>query len=239
MANICSAEYTVTGDYEQLCRLANLIVDTSDGTKKLPNGEYSNVECGVYYLVEGAGLNPDKYSCRGTVYFDPQMDKLKDGQYGLRFYVDSAWEPLNEALSAVTEKLCPDAAVYFHAEEIGCNIFVTNDPALEDCVYICTDGTVENVSQDFVSDTILSEKEVTKELQKYLDSSETDLDKLLSELEATFDKSDKEFYFTCNRYSNESYGIQDPAEEIAAPVETIGYGEIKKLRKDKEEDLER
>lgn len=91
---------------------------------------------------------------------------------------ETAWGPIVKVWVKLLEKYLPDAELIYRAEEQGCEIYLTNDPALEDRYWIDIWGD-DKATKNFVSDDIASKEDVVKTLQKLFKTNEDDFDTLM------------------------------------------------------------
>lgn len=83
------------------------------------------INAGIMTLEEAYGS--PKYRCRGSVGYTDVSDDT------VQITTDTAWAPMLQMWKAICEKHFPEAEIVYSAEEPGCKIFFTNDPALVGC----------------------------------------------------------------------------------------------------------
>ena len=93
----------------------------------------------------------------------------------------TAWSPMMQMWKLVLDKYLPDAELIYEAEECGCEIYWTNDPAMKgNYIFDAFD------CPDINSDWEMPESILIKELQGLLLTSQNNIKELLDE----FYKSD-------------------------------------------------
>jgi len=123
MPNWCTTSYALTGEQKEVRSLYNKMKRLQERkTPLLPNG-FGKTWLGC--LVKSLGRNPEKVCCRG------QWSNLRLSEEGvLTFDTEHAWSrPADVEL--IIEKAYPSLSIYFLEEELGMDIFQTNDEAGE------------------------------------------------------------------------------------------------------------
>ena len=119
MPNWCFTQYAIKGprkDVQSLYRKMNNLEKRD--SPLLPNG-FGKTWLGC--LVKRLGRNPQSVYCRGDW---KDLEIGKDGV--LRFNTEHAWSRPSEVEDLIQEKY-PDLSIFFLEEELGMDIFQTND----------------------------------------------------------------------------------------------------------------
>ena len=171
MPNWCYTNITINHENEtELQKLSNLI-DEWTSKDYMENG-FGNNWLGNVVLGSGVGtVNTDKETdlrCRGTIIHSMVTDNQ------LIIDTETAWSPMLQMWVKILEKYLPDAELIYNADECGNGVNDTNDPALEG-KYILDYYGDEDIESDWEAD----EETVREVLQKLLDTTETDVEKLI------------------------------------------------------------
>ena len=81
-------------------------------------------------IVVGAGFSYKLLACRGLISFmDEEITARQDkpGIYYFQVQYESAWTNINGTWETILEKYAPNCEIYYVAEELGNEYFVTND----------------------------------------------------------------------------------------------------------------
>lgn len=81
-------------------------------------------------IVVGAGFSYKLLACRGAItYMDEEITAWQDepGIYYFQVQYESAWTDINGTWKTILEKYAPNCEIYYVAEELGNEYFVTND----------------------------------------------------------------------------------------------------------------
>lgn len=172
MANWCSTQITINHESnEELKNLADLIEDWISHNYQ-ENGFglswLGNVVGNSGVGTVDTGLSTD-LCCKGYI------DNLNLLDSQLIIHTETAWEPALRLWVKVLEKYLPDAELIYTAEECGSGIFSTNDQSLVGRYYIDS-WDAADVDSDFGA----TEEATKAVLQRILNSTETDIDKLLT-----------------------------------------------------------
>lgn len=116
MPNWCSTHIEITGSSENIDLLYSKIDEWRSKTK---HGDLDQI-------LELAGIDVEKYSCRGTLE-SCLLCIVKEGDEYLVLDTETAWTPMIKMWRAIIEKYVPDVKLYWIAEEPGCEIYETND----------------------------------------------------------------------------------------------------------------
>lgn len=117
MANICTTTYIITGNDDEMKKLADLLKKhyfDEDGMAKMRYPDISEA------FSELTGEEDDSYG--GVNYVD--IDYKASGKIVLD--IDTKWSR-NDRIEQTINEYFPGLAVYFESEEFGCGIFETND----------------------------------------------------------------------------------------------------------------
>ena len=171
MPNWCYTNITINHENEtELQKLSNLI-DEWTSKDYMKNG-FGNNWLGNIVLGSGVGtVDTDKETdlrCRGTIIHSMVTDNQ------LIIDTETAWSPMLQMWVKILEKYLPDAELIYNADECGNGVNDTNDPALEG-KYILDYYGDEDIESDWEAD----EETVREVLQKLLDTTETDVEKLI------------------------------------------------------------
>lgn len=114
MANICTTNYVIEGEKEELDALYETM-------KKLQESEASveyATELGL--LVEALGKDPNEVMCRGG------WTELERKDDTLRMTFETAWTPCYEVTNLL-KTTYPSLRIYYKAVEPGCEVYLKND----------------------------------------------------------------------------------------------------------------
>jgi len=113
MANICTINYVIEGEKQEL--------DALYGTMKAlqENGEI-DYPVGLGRLVEALGKKAEDVECRGGW---TELERQADT---LRMTFETAWTPCFE-VTALLQEVYPSIRIYYKAEEPGCEVYMKND----------------------------------------------------------------------------------------------------------------
>ena len=115
--------------------------------------------------------------CRGEITY---MENLGNQ---LVIYTETAWVPMLKLWQKLLEKYLPDGELIYSAEEGGCDIYCTNDPAMLDSYIIDVWENVGMAKEYYCTDE--TEESVIEMLQKLLGSDEQEIEVLLEKLKNT------------------------------------------------------
>ncbi len=123
MANCCSTAIRITCNSPAM---ADEFADKLSLWSKFPAMPRYKDAAWIGNLLTWAGLNPDKYECRG----DLEWVDVSEAQVSID--TDDAWTPHIKAIDALCKTLLGDTyTLRYTAEEPGQGIFWTNDPDVE------------------------------------------------------------------------------------------------------------
>ena len=106
MANICTTNYVIEGEKEEL--------DALYETMKNLQGQ------DLAQLVKALGKNPDEVMCRG------EWTELERKDDTLRMTFETAWTPCYEVTNLL-KTTYPSLRIYYKAVEPGCEVYLKND----------------------------------------------------------------------------------------------------------------
>lgn len=143
MANICCTSYVVRGPTENIARLKATLLSVKD-----PKNE-SDMDPWAGYFFKAIGKDPDQDldNCGWIPNYESAFTLSEDGTE-LRFWVESKWSRIENLATVISEVF--DVAVWFLEEELGCDIFNTNDE--EHTIfpdYVILDG--DDYAMDYVT----------------------------------------------------------------------------------------
>ena len=113
MANICTINYVIEGEKQELDALYGIMKDLQEkGDVDYPVGLGS--------LVEALGRKSEDYECRGG------WTDLERQDNTLHMTFETAWTPCFE-VTALLKEVYPSIRIYYKAEEPGCEVYMKND----------------------------------------------------------------------------------------------------------------
>lgn len=118
MPNWCATSYRIDGSKSQCDKLYQLFQQTLAEKSLDASNEASPRWLG--HIVEALGADPKKIPCRG---FWEDID-YRDGVISL--FVESAWAECSGVRQLLEERF-PEVTIYYQSEELGCEIFQSND----------------------------------------------------------------------------------------------------------------
>ncbi|MBQ9138356.1 MAG: hypothetical protein IJX65_06965 [Alistipes sp.] len=120
MANICTTEYIVEGELQELQDLYAKMHSLVDSSSKENSAAQQYVWLGR--LISSLGGEPTDYYCPGE-WCDLELDEQRGV---LTFTVDSKWVELDQVRNFICERY-PSLIFYYRAEEFAGGVFETND----------------------------------------------------------------------------------------------------------------
>ncbi len=171
MPNWCYTNITINhGNEIEIERLEKLIGGWT--SKDYMKNGFGHKWLGNIVLGSGVGtVDTNKETdlrCRGTI-----IDYYRN-ENELVINTETAWSPMLQMWVKVLEKYLPGAELIYNADECGNEINDTNDPCLAGKYILDYYG-----DEDIESDWEASEDTVRETLQKLLDTTETDIEKLI------------------------------------------------------------
>ena len=171
MPNWCYTNITINhGNEIEIERLEKLIGGWT--SKDYMKNGFGHKWLGNIVLGSGVGtVDTNKETdlrCRGTI-----IDYYRN-ENELVINTETAWSPMLQMWVKVLEKYLPGAELIYNADECGNDINDTNDPCLAGKYILDYYG-----DEDIESDWEASEDTVRETLQKLLDTTETDVEKLI------------------------------------------------------------
>ena len=135
MANNCSTTYTLHCEDEKQLDAFEKNMEEALERKELENEGISSSWLGWLIIQSGAAtlddiLNTQKYQCRGYISWWERTDFDE-----ITIDVITAWIPMHDAILEMAAAFAPDAEIIYRAEELGCEIVQTNDPAGEEYLF--------------------------------------------------------------------------------------------------------
>jgi len=120
MANSCFTNYVVKGPKENVARLKETLLSIKDPENP------SDMDPWAGYFLQAIGKDPnrDLDNCGWIPNYESAYTLSEDGTE-LRFWVESKWTRI-ECLETVVAEVF-DVTVWFMEEELGCDVFCTND----------------------------------------------------------------------------------------------------------------
>ena len=171
MPNWCYTNITINHENEIEVEKLEKLIDEWTTKDYMTNG-FGHKWLGNVVLGSGVGTvdtdNATDLRCRGTI-----IDYYRTGNE-LVINTETAWSPMLQMWVKVLEKYLPDAELIYSADECGFDINDTNDPALVGKYILDYYG-----DEDIESDWEASEEVVRLTLQELLDTTETDVKKLI------------------------------------------------------------
>lgn len=126
MPNWCGTSMTIEGPKAEIENIHRKI-------KEWTSRNYVENDFGKNWLgniVVGAGFSYKLLACRGAItYMDEEITARQDepGIYYFQVQYESAWTDINGTWETILEKYAPNCEIYYVAEELGNEYFVTND----------------------------------------------------------------------------------------------------------------
>ena len=175
MPNWCFNKITINHESETELEKLSKLIDEWTSKDYMENG-FGHNWLGNIVLGSGVGtVDTDKETdlrCRGTITYSEVCGNQ------LIIDTETAWSPMLQMWVKVIDKYLPDAELIYSSEECGCGLYSTNDPCMKDC-YIIDSWDMDDIEPDWEA----SEETVRKTLQELLDTTETDVEKLLKMFE--------------------------------------------------------
>lgn len=175
MPNWCLTRITINHENEEKLKELEKLINEWTSKDYMKNG-FGLEWLGNIVGNSGVGTvneNPETdLRCRGRLtYLECTDDQLL-------IDTETAWSPMLKMWVKVLEKYLPDAELIYQAEECGNGLYSTNDPCMKDC-YIIDSWDIDDIESDWEA----SEDTVRYELQKLLETDETDVEKLIDMFE--------------------------------------------------------
>lgn len=171
MPNWCYTNITINHESETEVEKLEKLINEWTSKDYMTNG-FGHKWLGNVVLGSGIGTvdtnNATDLRCRGTI-----IDYYRTGNE-LVISTETAWSPMLQMWVKVIEKYLPGAELIYNADECGFDINDTNDPALVGKYILDCYG-----DEDIESDWEASEEVVRLTLQELLDTTETDVKKLI------------------------------------------------------------
>ena len=126
MPNWCNTSMTIEGPKTEIENIHQKIMAWT-------SRNYVENDFGKNWLgniVVGAGFSYKLLACRGAItYMDEEITAQQDEPdiYYFQVQYESAWTDINGTWETILEKYAPNCEIYYVAEELGNEYFVTND----------------------------------------------------------------------------------------------------------------
>ena len=192
MANYCYTEITISGEEDEI-RLLNDEMEKAFEEGKNQGGR-SDQWLGYLMLHIGYSVDNLPVSCRGSVCYH----ELSEDGTSLFIETETDWSPMLQVFLLFIQKYAPEAELIYTAEEPGCDLFCTNDPAHEEymlMLYVDDDELPEALQGFDGTDNCIYAKDL-KEILFQLYPEEKDLQ--------TKEDKTKELI---KRFNSKQYGI--------------------------------
>ena len=140
MANCCCTLYAVRGPKENIARLRQTLLSVKDPENP------GDMDPWAGYFFQAIGKDPDQYldNCGWIPNYESAF-ALSEDESELRFWVESKWTRIENLAAVIAEVF--DVAVWFMEEELGCDVFRTND--VDHTVF--PDYVILDVEMDYVT----------------------------------------------------------------------------------------
>lgn len=174
MANICTTEITIYHDDKS--KLEDFFNKLKSWNISFDNDASDNW---LGNFIENSKIGHYKdYYCRGSV-----CDISLNGNE-IHLLEETAWSPAIRMWTDICDKFLPDYELTFSAEELGCGILESNDSNYIGNYYVDVYDEPEDESLKDIESMYLAEEDgVVDILQRILKTQESDIDKLLKQLE--------------------------------------------------------
>lgn len=126
MPNWCNTSMTIEGPKAEIENIHQKIMEWT--SKNYVKNDFGKNWLGN--IVVGAGFSYKLLACRGAItYIDEEITARQDepGIYYFQVQYESAWTDINGTWETILEKFAPNCDIYYVAEELGNEYFVTND----------------------------------------------------------------------------------------------------------------
>lgn len=190
MPNWCYTNITISHENETEVEKLEKFVDKWTSKDHMDNG-FGHKWLGNIVLGSGVGtIDTGKETdlrCRGTI-----IDYYRSGNE-LVISTETAWTPMLQIWVKVIDKYLPGGELIYSTDEGGFDINDTNDPELVGKYILDYYGEDESIESDWEAD----EDTVRVVLQKLLDTTETDVEKLINiAFENDYDISIRKWEYT-------------------------------------------
>lgn len=190
MPNWCYTNITIRHENETEVEVLEKFVDKWTSKDHMDNG-FGHKWLGNIVLGSGVGtIDTGKETdlrCRGTI-----IDYYRSGNE-LVISTETAWTPMLQIWVKVIDKYLPGGELIYNTDEGGFGINDTNDPELVGKYILDYYGEDESIESDWEVD----EDTVRVVLQKLLDTTETDVEKLINiAFENDYDISIRKWEYT-------------------------------------------
>lgn len=181
MPNWCFTDITFSGKEENLKKFATLIEDWISIEKNNANG-FGNYWLGNIVVNSGLAtyddvLNMRTHKCRGEIIDINVQDDL------IQIFTDTAWIPMMKLWKGVIDKHNLDLDIVYIAEEVGAELYQTNDPEYKNKYKF----QLEYLDDDTWA---CSESEVLELCKKYCDIESNNIDDCMNKFKQYCDEND-------------------------------------------------
>lgn len=117
---------TIEGPKNQIENIRKLILQWT--SKNYAKNDFGHSWLGN--IVLGAGFSykgKNRLSCRGSITEIGEVEEKGPGLHYFELYYISAWEDVSETWQIILEKFAPSCKMYYCAEELEGDFFITND----------------------------------------------------------------------------------------------------------------
>ena len=150
-------------------------------------------------IIIGAGLGTidedeedidTDLECRGVLVLAELTDDC------LWIETETAWNPMLKMWVRLVEKYLPDGKLIYYAEEMGNEIYCSNDPKYKDLYYVefVNNSAISKIIgyniESFMDGHEIKEKDLRKCLQCLLSTDEDDIETLIELTESKYDADD-------------------------------------------------
>lgn len=128
MANTCTTDYVFEGEGAQILAIHSELEKIAKDKPKCADYHDWHIQPNwLGYIAEKAlGMDSENISCRGEFNLgDIDNCPYDDNSLTLEVSSSTAWSPCNELFEKLAEKY--DCNLYWMAEELGCELFQSND----------------------------------------------------------------------------------------------------------------
>ena len=202
MPNWCSTSITIIGPKESL----KIIWDEYQKAKRITAVKNDFGQSWLGNLLLHIGVDKDSVchsdiNCRGSVFYEEEDYDHNE----LRFQAESAWSPCAEVFDKFTRHFMNDAIVYYVSVEPGCEIYLTNDPDYDGCVYVDVydDGDLPDWISSLQGFMDTKEEYVREYIAKHLNTTDS-LEKLIERLNSIVDEKYPNSYVGVHLYKWEN-----------------------------------
>lgn len=205
MPNWCNTSMTIEGPKAEIESIHRKI-------KEWTSRNYVENDFGKNWLgniVVGAGFSYKLLACRGLISFmDEEITTRQDepGIYYFQVQYESAWTDINGTWETILERHAPNCEIYYVAEELGNEYFVTNDRDKryydEEIIVLSnlekTNPLYQKWEEEFDCESYMTRKSLKERLTAIFGP--MSLRKLIKKAEAIFQTDDEYVYINQVQY---------------------------------------